>query len=240
MQASSVSRLVVGGALIALAVSPSCRKESPKSVTIRTPVTSNKQSIPGDGLVDVKTVIPDVHLDIRYATTNNFTKTAVYEEPRCVLRYSVLQALSRAADELREGGYSLWIWDCYRPFSIQEKLWAVVPDAKYVAKPVRDGKQLVEGSKHNRGAAIDLTLARDGVPIAMPTEYDDFSKKAHRDYDGATPEQIAHRSLLEDAFVRQGFEPMSTEWWHFDGPGWASFPLEDVSLRSIPKITSLD
>ncbi|HEX6201520.1 MAG TPA: M15 family metallopeptidase, partial [Thermoanaerobaculia bacterium] len=123
-------------------------------------------------------------------------------------------------------------WDCYRPFSVQERFWQLVPDEDYVAKPARgaDGRP-AEGSRHNRGAAVDLTLAdAAGEPLPMPTAYDDFSHRAHRTLPGATPEQAANARRLEAAMEAEGFTGLPTEWWHYDGPGWREHPLLDVPL----------
>ena len=187
-------------------------------------------------LVDVSTAIPNAVIDLRYATTNNFTGKIVYETPRCLLRANVLTALQKVEAAARAKGFSLWIWDCYRPFSAQEKLWSEVPDEKYVARPVRKNGKLSEGSKHNRGAAVDLSLydlKSSAAPIAMPTAYDDFSEKAHRNFAGATAKEKQNSRMLESLMTEFGFEPMPTEWWHFDGPGWKDYPLEDIPLSSF-------
>jgi beta-N-acetylhexosaminidase/D-alanyl-D-alanine dipeptidase len=185
-----------------------------------------------DALVDVRQWIPEIAQDIRYATTNNFTRVAVYPTARCLLRFAVVKRLVRVQRALEKRGLGLKVWDCYRPFSVQEKFFAIVSDEKYVARPVRKNGQPVSGSKHNRGAAVDITLidAKTGQERTMPTGYDDFSEKAHRDYAGATPEQKRNRELLQQAMVKEGFEPLPTEWWHFDGPGWQKYPLSDEPL----------
>jgi len=125
-------------------------------------------------LVDVTTVIPDVVLDIRYATTANFTGAVLYPHAVCKLRRAVAERLARAAARLRTQDRRLLIWDCYRPRAIQALLWERVPDPRYVAPPK-------VGSRHNRGAAIDLGLAdAAGAPVVMPTAFDEFSRAAHR------------------------------------------------------------
>jgi beta-N-acetylhexosaminidase/D-alanyl-D-alanine dipeptidase len=184
-----------------------------------------------DGFVDVATVEPSIVIDIRYATPQNFTGVAVYPAARCLLRRDVAERLGRVQRELATRGLGLKVWDCYRPISVQQRLWAMVPDPRYVTQPVfRDGKP-VDGSKHNRGAAVDLTLVdASGAELAMPTDYDDFSERAHRDYMGGNPQAVRNMRILEVAMVREGFEPLPTEWWHFDGPGWERYPLSDVAL----------
>ncbi len=182
-------------------------------------------------LVDVTAVIPTAVIDIRYSTADNFVGRPVYPRARCVLRSSVAQALARVARAAAARDLRLHIWDCYRPFSVQEQLWKVVPDPRYVARPIRRNGLPVQGSKHNRGAAVDLTLERtNGVLLDMPTDYDDFSAAAHRGSGLATRTQATNVRLLEELMVAEGFAPLPTEWWHFDGPGWQEFPLADEPL----------
>jgi beta-N-acetylhexosaminidase/D-alanyl-D-alanine dipeptidase len=199
------------------------------------PVLDVEPAVPDDALVDVATLIPTIHLDIRYATADNFTRTKVYKEARCLLRHGVAQRLKEAQAALRARGYGLKVWDCYRPFSVQEAFWKLVPDPRYVAEPVRDSGRLVRGSKHNRGAAVEVTLVDlNGGALALPTDSDDFSPKAHLDYAGATTEQKRHRDILSSAMTAAGFEPMATEWWHFDGPGWRGYDLSDEPFSPAP------
>jgi D-alanyl-D-alanine dipeptidase len=183
-------------------------------------------------LVDIATVAPSIRIEIRYATANNFTGVAVYPVARCLLRRDAAQRLARVQEALSARGLGLKVWDCYRPFSVQRRLWKLVPDERYVARPVAgaDGAP-VEGSKHNRGAAVDLTLVRaDGSALEMPTDYDDFSERAHRGDDRASASARRNAALLEQVMVAQGFEPLPTEWWHFDAPGWQRYPLSDRPL----------
>ncbi|MHC1713654.1 MAG: M15 family metallopeptidase [Solidesulfovibrio sp.] len=185
------------------------------------------------GLVDVTTIAPDIKLDFRYATTNNFTKEAVYPAgARCFLRADVAGRLARVQADLKKEGLGLKVYDCYRPFSIQKRFWSIVPDEDWVAKPVeKDGKP-ASGSKHNRGAAVDLTLIdASGKELPMPSGFDDFSEKARRDYKGGDKAALDNSKRLEAAMVKQGFDPLPTEWWHFDGPGWQGYELLDVPIN---------
>ncbi len=183
-------------------------------------------------LVDATTVVPGLRLDIRYATPDNFTRTAVYPEPRCFLRKDIAARLARVQAALRKDGLGLKVYDCYRPFSIQKKFWALVPNEDWVAKPVEENGKPVSGSKHNRGAAVDLTLVdAAGNELPMPSGFDDFSEKARRDYAGGDPAARANSRLLEAAMRKEGFEPLPTEWWHFDGPGWQGYDLLDTPLN---------
>ncbi|HCR13189.1 M15 family metallopeptidase [Solidesulfovibrio sp.] len=184
------------------------------------------------GLVDIAKAAPDVRLDIRYATPNNFTKVAVYPAAKCYLRADVAARLARVQADLEKQGLGLKVYDCYRPFSIQKKFWALVPNEDWVAKPVeKDGKP-VSGSKHNRGAAVDLTLVdAAGNELPMPSGFDDFTEKARRDYTGGDKAALTNSRRLEAAMRKEGFEPLPSEWWHFDGPGWQGYELLDAPIN---------
>ena len=181
-------------------------------------------------MVNILDLDPTFELDIRYATDNNFMGKAVYspEEARCLLRRPVAEALVKVHADLKDQGYRLKIFDCFRPIAVQQRLFEVYPDPEYVAQPVFDenGKP-VRGSKHNRGAAVDLTLITlDGEPVEMPTDYDDFSERAHPDYSGNAAYVRANVERLSQAMQRHGFSPIASEWWHFDGPSWEKYALE--------------
>ncbi|MEG4804932.1 M15 family metallopeptidase [Microcoleus sp. ARI1-B5] len=179
-------------------------------------------------LVDIRTVNPNIRLDIRYATANNFLKRKLYTVAKCALRASVAQKLALVQTDLEKIGLGLKVYDCYRPFSVTKQMWEFLPDPNYVANPAR-------GSRHNRGAAVDLTLVdRTGKELEMPTPYDDFTKKAHRDYQGGSAQSRKNRQVLEDAMKKQGFIGISTEWWHFDSEDWQKFAILDISLTEIP------
>jgi D-alanyl-D-alanine dipeptidase len=179
-------------------------------------------------LVDIETINPHIRLDIRYARSDNFTHRVLYPRAKCFLRRAVAEKLSRAQVELERVGRGLQVFDCYRPLSVQKQMWALVPDERYVANPAK-------GSRHNRGAAIDLTLTMaDGKAAAMPTDFDDFSERAHRDYMQLPAPIIANRALLELVMTRAGFVGLPTEWWHFDAADWESFDLLDVEFTQLP------
>lgn len=196
-------------------------------------VPAAAQKTPEDaGLVDITTVAPDIRLDIRYATPDNFTHVAVYPVARCFLRADVAKRLARVQAGLKKEGLGLKVYDCYRPFAIQQKFWSLVPDEDWVAKPVeKDGKP-VSGSKHNRGAAVDLTLVdASGKELPMPSGFDDFTEKARRNYTGGDPAARANSKRLEAAMAKEGFDPLPSEWWHFDGPGWKNYELLNVPIN---------
>jgi D-alanyl-D-alanine dipeptidase len=200
------------------------------SLPLTTPPQQVAQSpLPYDArLIDIRSVNSKIALDIRYATTNNFLKRKVYPVPRCVLRGAAARRLSQVQQDLEKKGLGLKVFDCYRPLSVQKLMWQFKPDSRYVANPAK-------GSRHNRGAAVDLTLVdRNGKELEMPTGFDDFSVKAHRNYIGASAQARKNSKLLEDAMKKYGFIPLPTEWWHFDAPGWDKFVILDVSFGAIP------
>ncbi len=177
----------------------------------------------GSDLIDITTVIPDAVIDIRYATKDNFTGTVLYPVARCKLRRAVAERLVKAAAALRKKDRRLLIWDCYRPLSIQKALWKKVPDPRYVADPS-------VGSKHNRGAAIDLAVVdKAGKPVVLPTKFDEFSAAAHLDRAlvGTTGKEAKQ---LSEAMQAAGFTVMPTEWWHFDASDAAGYALSDQAL----------
>jgi len=176
-------------------------------------------------LVDIADVDPRILVDIRYATADNFMGRPLYPVNRCLLRESVAHRLSRVQDDLAQRGYGLKVHDGYRPLSVQKLMWEVMPDERYVADPAK-------GSRHNRGAAVDVTLVDAwGRELPMPSAYDEFSDRAHRDYAGGSVEARYYRDLLIEAMERQGFQNYGTEWWHFDAPNWERYPVMDVPLR---------
>jgi zinc D-Ala-D-Ala dipeptidase len=196
---------------------------SPQSSAVKPPVL--KPGLSSDyKLVDIQTIAPDIVLDMRYATANNFLKAPVYPAARCLLRAPVAQALKAAQADLRTQGLGLKLYDCYRPLSVQSAMWKILPDSRYVANPAT-------GSRHNRGAAVDLTLVdAQGKELEMPTEFDDFSELAGRDSEVMTAAARRNVDTLTTAMERQGYTSIVTEWWHYDGPNWKRFGILNKSL----------
>lgn len=192
---------------------------------------STPRPAPRPGWVDLSVRIPDAVLDIRYATADNVTGAVLYPVARCLLRADVAERLAAAADALRAQGHRLLVWDCYRPASIQRVLWRRVPDPRYVAEPIFDdaGKP-IGGSKHSRGAAVDVSLAdASGKPREMPTAHDAFGPEASGD--DAKGEAAKNHATLRAAMVAAGFETVPTEWWHYDAASWATYALSDEPLE---------
>ncbi len=194
----------------------------------RPEVDTTGQSFTDDPLVDLAEFDPRIVIDIRYATSDNFVGRPLYPDDRCLLRRSTARALSRVQDRLARRGLGLKVYDGFRPLAVQRQMWAIMPDARYVADPAT-------GSRHNRGAAVDVTLVdRRGRELDMPTAYDDFTEAAHRDYTGGTEAARGHRDLLAAVMAAEGFTGLPTEWWHFDGPGWEAIPLLDIPWPATP------
>ncbi len=168
------------------------------------------ERIPNDMLVLIAQYAPDIILDIRYATTNNFTHSVIYASSDAYIRYGTLQKLISVQNELRTYGFGLKIWDAYRPVEAQFKLWSICPNSDFVANP-NNGY-----SNHSRGNTIDVTMVTlDGKDVEMPSEFDDFSVKAHRDYTDDTTEVANNARLLETIMKKHGFTGYKNEWWHF-------------------------
>lgn len=164
-----------------------------------------------DEYVLVNKYIPDIYVELMYATDNNFTGVRIYDFTDAYLRYGTVKKLANVQKELKEQGYSLKIWDAYRPFEAQQKLWEVYPDPNYVAIPANGMK------KHNLGGTVDITMvAADGSVISMPTEFDDFSLKADRDYSDIEDEEaVKNVMILQNAMENNGFTGYQGEWWDY-------------------------
>lgn len=178
-------------------------------------------------LVDIRSVNAAIHLDLRYATANNFMHRVLYKESRCLLRAIAANQLSQVQEDLEAIGLGLKVYDCYRPLSVQKQMWKLVPDDRYVANPAH-------GSRHNRGSAVDATLVdRAGRELTMPTDFDDFTERAAINSNDASVQAKQNRHQLQEAMTKHGFIPLQTEWWHFDTATWAQFPVLDVPLEAI-------
>lgn len=163
-----------------------------------------------EDLVEVLDYIPDLFVELKYATEDNFTGAVIYDFTSARLRYGTVKRLAAVQAELAEQGYALKIWDAYRPPAAQFTLWEVCPDPVYVANPNKGY------SSHSRGNTVDVTLVlSDGTEIEMPTGFDDFSALADRDY-GDVPEPARTNALLlENTMAAHGFACYAGEWWHF-------------------------
>ena len=182
---------------------------------------------PAPELINVATVknLP-VFVSLRYATTDNFTGQKIYDFNQCYLRPEAIKGLKKsiALAAREKEPFTFCLWDCYRPPKAQEKLWAVKPNPNYVAPPKK-------GSRHTRGMAVDLTPCDfNGVPLEMPTDFDDFTPRAHMNYADLPADILARRETLKKIMTAAGFTYTRTEWWHFDKTGWKNKPLLNIAL----------
>ncbi len=175
--------------------------------------------------VDVATLIPRAVLDVRYATADNFTGQVLYPAARCLLRPEAAARLAKAAARLEKQGYRLRLYDCYRPLSVQWKMWKVFPKPGFVADPRT-------GSIHNRGGAVDVGLsAEDGSELQLPTAFDAFVPEAAAGATAGIPEdRRLRRDRLRAAMEAEGFVVNPKEWWHYSVRDARAFPLLDVPL----------
>ena len=181
-------------------------------------------------LVELTKLDPTIKLDIRYASTNNFLGTPVYTQARAFLQRPAAEAVVRAHRQLRARGYGLLIHDGYRPWYVTKIFWDATPIDKrmFVANPA-------EGSRHNRGCAVDLSLydLKTGKEVQMPSGYDEMTDRAYADYPGGTPEQRARRALLREAMEKEGFQVFPAEWWHFDYQDWKSYGIQNIRFEDL-------
>ncbi len=181
-------------------------------------------------LVELTRLDPTIHLDIRYATKNNFLGKAVYKQPRAFLQRPAAEALTRANQALRKQGYGLVIFDGYRPWAVTKVFWDVTPEDKkiFVADPSK-------GSRHNRGSAVDLSLFElaTGKLVKMPGEYDEMTERSHINYECATPEAKRLREMLRTAMEAEGFAVYEPEWWHYDFKNWKEYPILNIKFSEI-------
>lgn len=190
-----------------------------------------KQSLatsPEKELVDLGKFVPGLILDIRYATTNNFTGEKIYKLARAYARKPVAIALKEAQDEFNKAGVGIKIFDAYRPYKATVKFYEVYRDTTYVASPYR-------GSRHNRGCAIDMTIVdlKTGRELQMPTEFDSFKKEAWPTTPVKDPVIRKNRDLLISVMERHGFKVNASEWWHFDFIGWKKYEVMDIDYEEL-------
>lgn len=179
-------------------------------------------------LINLESVVPNIKLDIRYATANNFTGQQVYDTALAFLRLTPARALAKVQAELKQQNIGLLVYDAYRPYSITIKFYEIYKDTNFVAAPWL-------GSRHNRGCAVDVSLIdlSTNKELEMPTAYDDFTEKAKPSYDNIPETAKKNRKLLIDIMARYNFVVHHSEWWHFDYVGWEKFYLMDIPFQNI-------
>lgn len=160
--------------------------------------------------VSLKSLSEDFLFELKYATDDNFLHQAVYDCGECYLHRRTAEALVKANEEFKRLGYRIKLFDCYRPLSVQKKMWKILPGTHYVANPAK-------GSKHNRGAAVDLTLVdKNGKELDMGTPFDFFGARAHHTFTTLPKEVLQNRKLLKETLNKYQFKSIYSEWWHYE------------------------
>jgi zinc D-Ala-D-Ala dipeptidase len=187
---------------------------------------------PSKKMVELKSAIPGIVYDLRYATTNNFMKRLMYPAGTSVtfLRQPAVDALQKVQTELNLKDLGVKIFDAYRPYSVTVKFWELVRDERYVANPSR-------GSGHNRGVAVDLTIInlKTKQELNMGTGFDNFSDTAHQNFTRLPEAVLENRKLLKTIMEKYGFKPYADEWWHYSWPDAARFELLDIDFKKLSK-----
>lgn len=196
---------------------------APSAVCQQITQTDTLAIIADSTFVNLRDYSDDFIIDMRYAGANNFLKAAVYDCAECYLRLSTVKALIKANDEAQQRGYKIKIYDCYRPLDVQKKMWAIFPNATYVANPK-------SGSIHNRGGAVDITLVDSKcAEVNMGTDFDHFGKKAAHAYRHLPRKVKANRQLLREIMEASGFSALNSEWWHYNLNHSAVFPVSNFT-----------
>jgi len=187
----------------------SCKTEA-KIITTKADLQQAIKSDPSKNLVDLKKLIPGLIVEMPYATPNNFTKSILYYHPVAYMRVRPAMALQKVQAELNKQDLALKVYDAFRPFSVTCRMWKLVRDKRYVANPR-------EGSYHNRGLAVDLTIIdmKTGKELDMGTGYDNFTDSAHHSFMQLPEQVLANRRLLKGLMHKYGFTIFPTEWWHY-------------------------
>ena len=183
-------------------------------------------------MVELKSLIPGIVYDLRYATTNNFMHRLMYPSGTAFtfMRMPAALALKNVQEELNKSGYGLKIYDAYRPYSVTVKFWELVKDERYVANPSK-------GSGHNRGIAVDLTIIhlKTGKELNMGTGFDNFSDTAHHAFTKLPEEVLQNRLLLKATMEKYGFKAFDTEWWHYFITNGERFEILDIDFKKMKK-----
>jgi zinc D-Ala-D-Ala dipeptidase len=181
-------------------------------------------------LVEIKQYIPNIILDIRYATKNNFLNKVFYQEAKAFARLPVVRALKQVQAALNAQGLGIKIYDGYRPYAITVQFYESFPDSTYVASPWT-------GSKHNRGCALDMTLVnlKTGKELKMPTPYDTAKETSWADARVKSKRALRNRELLKTVMTKHDFTVEPSEWWHYNFVGWQAYELMDISFDTLAK-----
>lgn len=185
---------------------------------------------PQKQMVELKTVVPDLVYDLKYATANNFMHRRMYPlgTSETFMRKDAALALLNVQNDLNAKGFGLKIFDAYRPWNVSKRFWELVPDERYVANPAR-------GSNHNRGTAVDLTIInlKAGKELNMGTGFDNFSDSAHHDFTNLPEQVLLNRELLKTVMEKNGFTLYNEEWWHYTFKSDIKFEVLDIPLKKL-------
>lgn len=181
-------------------------------------------------MIELKTLIPNIHYELRYASTNNFTGKRLYAKKLkyTYLRTAAAMALSKVQYDLNQKGLGLKIFDAYRPYGVTIKFWEMIKDERYVANPSK-------GSGHNRGLAVDLTVIdqKTGKELDMGTGFDNFTDSAHHVFTNLPQAVLENRKILKETMLKYGFELFDTEWWHYAWPNDRGYEVLDLDFKVL-------
>lgn len=206
-------------------------KTTAKTVCTKADLVRSMQDDAAKRLVALKKLIPGLHIDMRYATSNNFTKEVLYRHPVAYLRTAPADALKQAEAELNKKGLAIKLYDAFRPFNVTCRIWRLVPDKRYAANPMK-------GSNHNRALAVDLTIIdlKTGKELDMGTPFDSFTDTAHHSFIHLPAHVIANRKLLKGVMRKYGFGMVPDEWWHYQWPNNKDFEVIDLDFDDLADI----
>jgi len=189
------------------------------------------QNKPDSGLLPLNTMVSPLFAEVPYATKNNFTGQVLYHNHSFWVTREAGEKLKLIQDSLKSLNLSLYFFDTYRPYVSTEKMWRIVPDERYAANPAN-------GSGHNRGVSVDVSLANleNGKPVPMPTVFDNFTDSAHHDFSNLSNEVLKNRAILKGVMEFYGFKALSTEWWHYSLPDPKRYPLLNIPFKKLRKL----
>ncbi len=238
---SKLNLSLISFILVSLIFTTTCKspkKENHYNLIIISDINTYNKLVKEDSLnqlINLEDFIPGIVLDIRYATTNNFTGEKIYNSPCAFVRKPVAEALSDIQKELLENGIGLKVFDAYRPYTATVKFCEVYKDTNFVAAPWK-------GSIHNRGCAVDVTLIdlKTNKAFEMPTVFDDFTEEASHSYSDLSDNILKNRQTLKNIMIKHGFQIYDTEWWHYNFRDWKNFELMDISFEELKKRSVLN
>ncbi len=222
---------VLSIAVLTLVAQPKNKYGYPLSIVSDLDIYHNSVAADSNNtLIEIKSRIPNIVLDIRYATTNNFLKKVFYKQAKAFARLPVVNALAKAQEELNKQSIGIKIYDGYRPYAITVQFYESFPDSLYVASPW-------SGSRHNRGCALDMTLVnlKTGKELKMPTPYDSAIEASWADAPIKKKRVLKNRELMKSVMAKYGFTVEPSEWWHYNYNGWADYPLMDIPFEVLQK-----